>query len=158
MGRIRRLFRRSSEEMDLDRELRFHLERQIADYIAAGMSPGEARRRARREFCGLDLVKEEVRDTRWEVHLEQFVRDLRYALLNLRRDPRFTCIAVFALSLGIGASTVVFSVFYNLMFNAFSAKDASRLVVPVMRSEANPGQKDSNLEPLPLHLDDLDVI
>jgi hypothetical protein len=38
---------------------------------------------------------------------------------------------VFALTLGIAATTVVFSVFYNMLFNAVAAKDAQRLVVPV---------------------------
>jgi predicted permease len=47
-------------------------------------------------------------------------------------------VAVFALALGIGASTVVFSVFYNLMYNAVAARDAQRLVVPVLQDTATP--------------------
>jgi hypothetical protein len=39
MGRILRVFRKSRAETELDRELRFHLEKQIADNIAAGMPP-----------------------------------------------------------------------------------------------------------------------
>jgi hypothetical protein len=58
-----RLFRRARTEKRLDQELRFHLEQQIADYIATGMTPEEARRRARLEFGGLDQVKEECRDS-----------------------------------------------------------------------------------------------
>jgi hypothetical protein len=130
---LRRLFQKSRADNDLDRELHFHLERQIADHIAAGISAEEARRRANLEFGGLDRVKEEVRDTRWETHLDNLFHDFRYALRNVRKDRQFTLVAVFALALGIGASTVVFSVFYNLLFNAFAAKDASRLVVPVMQ-------------------------
>jgi putative ABC transport system permease protein len=142
---LHRLFHKSRAESELDKELRFHLERQIADYVAAGTSPEEARRRARLEFGGIDLVKEEVRDTRWETHLDNLARDFRYALRNLRKDRRFALIAIFALALGIGAATVVFSVFYNLFFNAFAAKNASRLVVPVMPYSE-------------IHLADLDVI
>jgi len=63
---LRRLFQKSRADHDLDRELHFHLERQIADHIAAGISAEEARRRANLEFGGLERVKEEVRDTRWE--------------------------------------------------------------------------------------------
>jgi putative ABC transport system permease protein len=70
--------------------------------------------------------------------LDNLVCDFRYALRNLRKDRRFTIVAVFALALGIGASTVVFSVFYNLLFNAFAAKDAGRLVVPVVRDANSP--------------------
>jgi len=60
---LRRLFQKSRADNDLDRELHFHLERQIADHIAAGNSAEEARRRANLEFGGLERVKEEVRDT-----------------------------------------------------------------------------------------------
>jgi len=66
---VRRPFQKSRTEKHLDKELRFHLEQQIADYVAAGLSADEARRRAQLEFGGLERVKEEVRDARWETHL-----------------------------------------------------------------------------------------
>jgi hypothetical protein len=69
MNWLRRAFHKSHAEKSLDKELQFHLDRQIADYVAVGMQPAEARRRARLEFGALDSVKEEVRDTRWEIHL-----------------------------------------------------------------------------------------
>lgn len=126
---IRRVFQRSRTEKALNKELQFHLERQVTDYIAAGMEPEEARRRAELEFGRFDRVKEEVRDARWETGFENTLRDFRYALRALRKDRRFAFIAVFALALGIGASAVVFSVFYNLMLNPFEARDPGRLVV-----------------------------
>ena len=70
--------------------------------------------------------------------LDQVLRDLRYSIRSIRKDLRFTLVAVFALALGIGTSTVVFSIFYNLMFNAVAARDAQRLVVPVMQNPATP--------------------
>jgi putative ABC transport system permease protein len=70
--------------------------------------------------------------------LDDVLRDLRYSIRNIRKDPRFTFVAVFALALGIGASTVVFSIFYNLMFNAIAARDAQRLVVPVLQNAETP--------------------
>jgi len=70
MRRIQRLLHKSRSEQQLDEELQFHLERQIAEYIAAGINAEEARHRARLEFGGLERVKEEVRDTRWETHLD----------------------------------------------------------------------------------------
>ena len=94
---IRRLFQKTHAESELDQELCFRLTRQIADYIASGMSPQEARRRAKLEFGGLERVKEEVRDTRWETHLDNLFRDFRYAIRNLRKDRRFASVAVFAL-------------------------------------------------------------
>src|ERR1700733_8521065 len=72
------------------------------------------------------------------VFLNNLLRDFRYAVRSLRKDLRFTCVAVFALTLGIASTTVVFSVFYNLLFNAIAAKDAQRLVIPVINNADRP--------------------
>jgi putative ABC transport system permease protein len=71
--------------------------------------------------------------------LDNLVRDFRYALRNLRKDRRFTIVAVFALALGIGASAVMFSVAYNVLFDAFPYKDSGRSVVFELRNLANAG-------------------
>lgn len=60
---LRSLFRRKAADSELDSELRFHLERQIAANISAGMPPGEARRAALSEFGGVEQLKEECRAT-----------------------------------------------------------------------------------------------
>jgi putative ABC transport system permease protein len=70
--------------------------------------------------------------------MDSLVRDFRYAIRSLRKDRKVAFVAVFALALGIGASTVVFSVFYNLLFKAFAAKDAGSLVVPVVQDLEKP--------------------
>ncbi len=155
---LTRLFRKDQAENQLDAELRFHLERQISDYIASGISPEEARRRTLLDFGGLESIKQQTRESRRGNFLEALLQDLRYAIRNLQKDRRFAMIAIFALALGIGASTIVFSIFYNLFFNAFAAKDANRLVVPVIQNTENTGQADSSAESLTLHLADLDVI
>src|SRR5205823_329402 len=69
---------------------------------------------------------------------DDLVRDFGFALRTLRKNPRFVFVSVFALTLGIGASTVVFSVFYNLLFNAFAARDQARMVVPVLQNPEAP--------------------
>jgi hypothetical protein len=155
---LHRLFRKQQAEKHLDAELRDHLERQICDYIATGMPPEEARRRAHLDFGGLESIKQQTRESRRGNFLETLFLDLRYAIRNLRKDRRFAMVAIFALALGIGASTVVFSIFYNLFFNAFAAKDASRLVVPVIQNTENTGQSGNNPQPLTLQLADLDAI
>jgi predicted permease len=155
---LHRLFRKDQSEQQLDAELRDHLERQISHYIAAGMSREEARRRAHLDFGGLESIKQQTRESRRGNFLESLFQDLRYAIRNLRKDRRFAFVAIFALALGIGASTIVFSIFYNLFFNAFAAKDANRLVVPVIQNTENTGRADSSVESLSLHLADLDVI
>src|SRR6266550_4218985 len=89
-------------EAKLDAELRDHVERQVADYMRAGMSEPDARRRARLEFGGIDQVKD-----LW--------RDVRYAGRSLRKNPRFATAAILTLSLGIGANTAIFSVAYSVL-------------------------------------------
>ena len=61
---VRSLFRSSQVEREPDEELRYHLEHLVDDYVAAGLSPSEARYRALREMGGIDQRKEECRDAR----------------------------------------------------------------------------------------------
>jgi predicted permease len=81
-----------------------------------------------------------------ETAMEVVFRDFRYAVWSLAKDRKFAFVAVFALALGIGASTVVFSVFYNLMFNAVAAKDAGRLAVPLVADLEKPGYADDEYQ------------
>src|SRR5580704_19332081 len=127
------------EDAEMDEEMRLHIQNRADDLERAGLQRGEAERRARIEFGGVERFKEEVREATWVTHLDSLFRDFLYAIRNLRKDRKFAFVAVFALALGIGASTVVFSVFYNLMFNAMAAKDAGRLVVPVVADLEKPG-------------------
>jgi putative ABC transport system permease protein len=90
--------------------------------------------------------------------MDDLVRDFRYAVRSLSKDRRFVGTAVFALALGIGAATVAFSAFYNLLFNAFAAKDAGRLVVLSVQNAESGGHPEMNLQPLAGSLSDLDAI
>jgi len=125
---FRRLGHKPLVEKRLDAELQFHLEQQIADYIASGLSPAEARRRANLEFGSLEGFKEECREARWENRLELLLHDVQFALRGLRKNPRFALAAILALALGIGASTAIFSVIYNALVAPFPYKDQGRLI------------------------------
>jgi putative ABC transport system permease protein len=128
-GWVRRLFPKRPAERDLDAELRFHLQQRARDFESLGLSPQEARRRANLAFGGLEQVKQDCREARTGNHVQDFLLDFRYALRSLGKDRRFALIAVFALALGIGATTVMFSVIYGVVFDPFPYRDFQRSVM-----------------------------
>jgi putative ABC transport system permease protein len=126
--RMRALFRRARVEGELDEELRFHLERQVEKYVQSGMSREEARGRARLEFGGVELAKEECRDARGVNFIEGLVQDLRFGLRMLRKSPGFTAAAVLTLALGIGANTAIFGLVDSAFLRGSPVREPERLV------------------------------
>jgi hypothetical protein len=126
--RLRSLFRRSRVERELAEELSFHLEEQIAENRAAGMSAGEARLAALRVLGGVSQIQEECRDMRMTTIMEGFFRDFRHALRVMRRNPAFASASILVLALGIGANTAIFSVANAILFRPLPFPEPQRLV------------------------------
>ena len=125
---LQRLRRRDRAEDELDAELRDHVERQVADYVRAGMPAREARRRARLEFGGLDQVKELCRDARGARWIEDISRDLRYACRRLARDRSLAALAITTLGLGIGLNVAVFAMVHAIFVRGLPYDDPGRIV------------------------------
>jgi putative ABC transport system permease protein len=72
-------------------------------------------------------------------------QDLRYSLRSLKNDRSFCLVAIFALALGIGCSTIVFSVVYNLLFDPYAAKNTKRWAVPGVHNMKQSGKQQDDV-------------
>jgi hypothetical protein len=126
--RLRSLFRRPAVEKELRDEIQFHLEQQVAENLAAGMSEEESLYAARRTVGGVEQIKEECRDMRRVNWAEDLAQDIRYALRMLRKTPGFTAVAIVTLAIGIGANSAIFSVLESQLWRPLPFPDSERLM------------------------------
>ena len=105
---------------EIDEELESH----VAEAIAHGRDPEEARR-----AFGVPLRQREAsRDVRRVVWLDDLLMDLRYAVRVLTRQPGFLAAAVLSLGLGIGANTAIFGLIDAVMLRAMPVSEPQQLV------------------------------
>jgi predicted permease len=158
--RVRTVIFRSREERELDEEIAFHLEQEEIKHREAGLSPAEARRRARLDFGGGDRIKEEVRDARGTSWLDQIRQDLVYALRTLRKQPGFALVTIAILGLGIGANTATFTLIDALLLRSLPVSEPDRLVMvgnPARTSSLSEGAPRADLLSYPVFRDVADA-
>ena len=122
------IFRRSRREQEISEEIESNIALHIEDNVRAGMSPGEAHRRAILEFGGIESTKQDCRDRLGLPFVETVLYDLRYAARSLARSRIFAAAAVATLAFGIGASTTMFSVAKAILLPPLPYVHSDRLV------------------------------
>jgi predicted permease len=126
--RLQSLFSRRRALKQLDNEMQFHLEQQVAENIAAGMEQKEARQAALRIFGNATLLKEQTVETWGWSRLDEIEQDFRYAFRAMRRDIGSTVFAIVIAGIGIGAGATVFSVVNALLLRPLPFRDSGKLV------------------------------
>lgn len=124
-----RFFFAGKRRAEVDEELRFHIEREVEANIAAGMTPAEARRQAAIAFGGREVAREQCREARPTWRVELLLRDIRFAVRGLFRNPGLTTVAVLTLALAIGANSTVFSLLSQALLRTLPVRDPQQLVV-----------------------------
>ena len=140
--RIARLLRWGSSEREIDEELRFHVDMETEKHIRQGVDPAEARRLALASFGGEDRWREETRATRSTGWLEDAVRDARFAVRGLVHAPAFAAAALATITLGVGATTAIFSVVQGVLLAPLPYPQPDELVTVWMRNPAQNIEED----------------
>ena len=126
--RFRGLFNRRAADREVDQELAFHLEQEIAHRVRGGVDPREAHRQAVIAMGGLAQVKEAVRDARGVRPLEDLAADVRHAARTLIAAPVFALTVIVVLGGALGAATAVFAVADTLLLSDGRYGVSDRLV------------------------------
>ncbi|MGC2270178.1 MAG: ABC transporter permease, partial [Candidatus Acidiferrales bacterium] len=127
-------FSRKKWEQQLDEELRFHVERQTTENIAAGFAPDEARRQAVLQLGAAEGVKEDCREQRRGFWMETLCADGRYGVRMLSKNWRLTSLAVCSLGVAMAVSVIGLSVWNTVLLRPPTAADPGRLVTIYTRS------------------------
>jgi putative ABC transport system permease protein len=118
----------SARQADLDQEIQSHLQLAIADRVARGQSPAQARTEALREFGNVPLVKDVTTRIWGWTWLYDLRRDLRHSLWQLTRSRAFTLTTLLTLALTIGANTAVFTLVHTILLHQLPFREPDRVL------------------------------
>ena len=128
LRRLWSLLRSRREDAEMRQEFRFHLDMETEKNLAAGMDAREARRQAHLRFGGMTSIQEAVRNARGVRPVSDMLRDIGLTVRSLRHSPLFTVVTVATLSLGIGATTAIFSFVDGILLSPLGYQQPDRLM------------------------------
>jgi predicted permease len=135
LSRCAALFHRKRLDVELDEELRTHIEMAVEENLRRGMTADEARTAALRSFGGVTQTKEAYRVQSGARLAESLAQDARYGLRQLKRDRGFTLTVMVTLALAIGANTAIFSVVNALLIQSLPYAHPERMGTIFFRVE-----------------------
>ena len=130
--RTRYLLFRDAIDREMDEEMRFHIEKETERFVAEGLSPREARRRALVVFGGVERHRAATWEARGTAWVSGIWADLQSARRSAWRSPRFTLAVSVTLGLAIGVNTAIFSIFEAVLLRPMPSPDADRLATVSM--------------------------
>ncbi len=129
LKRLRASLGNTKLDAQLEEEIRFHVDMRAREFMAAGMSPEEAQRKAAALFGNQLLHRDQTRDIDTIAWISAFWDDCRFAVRTMRSNPAFTWVAVLTLTIGIGANTTIFSFMNAMILRPLRLRDADQLVI-----------------------------
>src|SRR6202046_5693683 len=136
---LRVLFNEPAANQDVADEVDHYLDQATAALMAGGLSQEDARRTARLELGSPSSAREQVRSYGWEHLIRSLIADLRFAARQLLHNPGFALVTTLTLSLGIGATTAIFSAVNPILFQPLPYPHADHLMMLwEMRSDGSP--------------------
>jgi predicted permease len=135
----RRFFMRVRNDADLQQQIEFHLQEQIEENLACGMSAEEARRQAYLRLGNQRRIRETVWGANRFTWMEATWRDFLFAIRTLWRSPGFAITAIVVMALGIGANTALFTVVRSVLLKPLPFSDPDRLVRIYESDSQRPG-------------------
>src|SRR6185436_4640785 len=101
---------------------------EIADNLARGRTPDDARTAAHRKLGNPTRIREEIYTMNSLGVLDTLWQDLRYGLRLLRRNPTFAVVAILTLALGTGANTAIFQLVNAVRLRTLPVERPDQLV------------------------------
>ena len=127
MNWLKKIFIRPAIKLEIDEELRFHIEQRTAENIAAGMPPEEAAREARKRFGNFQTIREESRAIKLLPWLDSIHGDAVLGWRHLAKKKVTSIAAILSLGLAVGACTSAFRLIDALLLRPLPVAEPERL-------------------------------